>query len=143
MSLALHQCIDRFNILKKPTEKINDYLYEHKNLYKVVMIANHLFRTLAMVALMVYLPFVWPVNLAICFAGSLFYRLTVENNCAYKFALPAFFGSVAFMIAKTAFTSALAIGSAGAYALAAASLLPVAGYLTYIVLTVNYDIDNK
>jgi hypothetical protein len=41
----------------------------------------------------------------LCFVGSLFYRLSVEKNCAYKFALPAFAGSMAFMIALPALIS--------------------------------------
>ncbi len=92
------------------------------------------------------LPFSVPVNLGICFAGSLFYRLTVETNCAYKFALPAFAGSIAFPMGMTALTSlvtGVAFASMYAFGLAVLTLVPLAAYVTYIVLTVSYDVDNR
>lgn len=145
-ALGLHQCIERTNFLAKPTDKINEFLYKHRTLYKVVLIANHLFRAAAMLAFMLFLPFVPLANLAICLGGSLFYRLTVENNCAYKFALPAFAGATAALLAKTAWIpiiTGVALSSIGAWALALASLVPITAYIVYIALTVSYDVDNK
>ena len=96
-ALALHNAIEKYNVLRKPTDQIKGYFKQHPNLYKAALLANHIFRALSMTALSFYLPH--PINLAVCFASSLFYRLTVETNCAYKFALPAFAGSIAFPLA--------------------------------------------
>lgn len=139
-------CEQFSTILQKPTEQVSEYLTAHPDLYKAALLANHLFRALAMTAFAVFLPFSIPINLAICFAGSLFYRLTVENNCAYKFALPAFAGSIAIPVAAGAITTlvtGVAFASMGAFALACLSLVPLAAYLTYIVVTVSNDVDER
>jgi hypothetical protein len=144
--LSLHNLIEKCNVLQKPTEQINEYLIDHPNLHKVVLLTNHIFRAASMVALSLLLPFSAPVNILICFAGSLFYRLTVETHCAYKYALPAFAGSIAFPIALPALTnlvSGVAFASLSAFGLAFVTLLPLAAYFTYIALTVNYDVDNR
>src|ERR1700691_3172861 len=98
-TLTLSNICEQFNILETPTRQVSDYLVQHPILYKAALVANHLFRAISMAAFTICLPFLIPVNLAICSAGSLFYRLTVETNCAYKFAMPAFKGSVAMSIA--------------------------------------------
>ena len=106
----------------------------------------HVIRALMTAAFCAALPFSVPVNLAVCFAGSLIYRLTVETNCAYKFALPAFAGSIAIPMAATACTElvhGLAFASLSATAVAFASLVPLAAYMTYVVLTVNYDVNDR
>jgi hypothetical protein len=144
--VALHHCIEKYNILQKPTEQISGYLREHPDVYKVVLLVNHVFRAVAMAAFCSLLPFSVPLNLSICFLGSLFYRLTVETNCAYKFALPAFAGSVAIPMAATALTSiikGIALTSLNAFGLFFVSLLPFAAYVTYIGLSVNYDVNNR
>ncbi len=146
LDVTLHNFIEKYNVLQKPTEQISEYFREHPNFYKVALLVNHVFRALAMAAFCYMLPFSAPVNIAICFAGSLFYRLTVETNCAYKFALPAFAGSVAIPIAITALNSlvtGVAFASLSAFGLAFISLIPLVTYVTYIVLTVNYDVDNR
>lgn len=143
---GLHAFIDKHNILKSATEKINAYLHKHPTLYKIVLIANHIFRALAMFALMLVFPISPFISMGICFAGSLFYRFTVENNCAYKFALPAFFGACAAMLAKMAWIPIIAgaaLASVGAWFLAAAAVVSIAAYVVYIALTVSYDVDQK
>lgn len=143
---ALHHFIEKYNILQKPTERLSAFFQEHPTAYKVALLVNHVFRALAMTAFCAMLPFSAPVNLGICFAGSLFYRLTVETNCAYKFALPAFAGAVAIpmgMAAMTSLVTGVAFASLYAFGLAMLSLAPLAAYATYIVLTVNYDVDNR
>lgn len=147
MNLAtyLHTFINNYNILKTPTEKLRDYLKEHPNFYKSTLLANHVFRAASMAAFSRFLPCSAPVSAGICFAGSLFYRLSVEINCAYKFALPAFAGSTAFLMGRDALTdvvSGAAFASLGKLSKASASLAPLGLYLSYIVLTVSYDVDN-
>jgi hypothetical protein len=95
---------------------------------------------------MMFLPFVPAINLAICLGASLFYRLTVENNCAYKFALPAFAGGAAILLAKAALVpliTGVALASIGAWALAGAAFIAITAYVVYIALTVSYDVDNR
>ncbi len=144
--LTLHNLIEKYNVLQKPTEQISEYFRNHPDVYKAALIVNHLFRAVSMTAFTALMPFAAPVSIALCFAGSLFYRLTVETNCAYKFALPAFAGSIAIplgLIALTHLVTGVAFASLGAFAIAVVSLVPIAAYLTYIVLTVNYDVDNR
>jgi len=144
--LTINGLIDKYNILKEPTEQVSRYMRENPTLYKAALLANHVFRAISMTALCFFLPFSLPVNIAICFAGSLFYRLTVETNCAYKFALPACAGAVALPMAAAALTSLIsgvAFASIGAFAIATLSVLPLAAYLTYIVVTVNHDVDKQ
>ncbi len=146
LDVRLHDCIEKYNVLQKPTEQINAYFQEHPNFYKVALLVNHVCRALAMAAFCSMLPFSGAINVAICFAGSLFYRLTVETNCAYKFALPAFAGSIAIPMAMTALNpiiTGVALASLTGLGPAFVSLIPLAAYITYIVLTVNYDVDNR
>lgn len=143
---VLHNAIDKYNFLQKPTEQIRDFVLNHPNYYKAALVANHIFRAVSMAAFHVFLPFTMPVNLAVCFVGSLFYRLTVETNCAYKFALPAFVGGAVLPMAWTAasqLVSGVALASLGAFATATLGLIPLAGYITYIALTVNYDVNEQ
>lgn len=144
--VSLHKFIVNYNILQKPTEQISSYLKTHPTLCKAVLLANHLFRAFAMSALCLAMPFSASVNVATCFVGSVIYRLTVETNCAYKFALPAFAGSIAIPMATPALSdliSGIAFCSLKDFALACTSLLPLAAYLTYIALTVGYDVDQR
>jgi hypothetical protein len=146
LDITLHHFIEKYNILQKPTEQIDKYFREHPDFHKIALLVNHVFRALTMTAFCSALPFPIPLNLVICFAGSLFYRLTVETNCAYKFALPAFAGSIAIPMAITALTNmvtGVAFLSLSTFGLAFVSLIPLTAYVTYIVLTVNYDVDNR
>lgn len=146
LDVRFNDFVDSINILKKPTEKLASFFEDHPTAYKVALVFNHLFRAAVMVGCM-FIPGLPPLaGLGICFVASVFYRLTVEKNCTYKFALPAFFGSVAFMLALpaligmingTAFTTvASAISATSAF-------IPLALYGTYILLTVNYDVNKN
>ncbi len=130
MQTAMHNTIERFNVLQTPTQTLNHYFRAHKTQYKVALLVNHVFRAISMAALMIALPFSELAGTAICLAGSLFYRLTVETNCAYKFALPAWAGSIALLIAKGPMMTSL-------------SFLPLAAWTAYVVLTVSYDVDHR
>jgi hypothetical protein len=142
LEVTLHDFIEKHNVLARPTMKIQNWRMENPNLYAVVLLANHVFRAVSMFALSKVLIFPTPINFAICFAGSLFYRLTVEVNCAYKFALPAFAGSIAIasvheMVHGVAFAS-LSESSRAFFFLA-----PLVAYASYICLTVSYDLDHS
>lgn len=146
MSLAtqVHKMIDTHNVLKQPTQQINSYFRKNRDLYKVALLANHLFRTTSMAALMHLFPS--PVSFGFCFAGSLFYRLTVETNCAFKFALPTFGAACALLLGQEALTngvSGVAFTSLRTLGNCCSSLLPLAASISYIVLTVSYDADHR
>lgn len=113
----------------------------HPTIYKIALIVNHLFRAVMVAALMLMLPFSPWMSMAICLAGAIFYRLTVETNCAYKFALPAFAGGSALLIAKEACIQAIAQGALAAFASVAFASISLCAYFAYIVLTVSYDVD--
>ncbi len=142
LATALHDAIMKYNVLKKPTQTLHHFLRSHPTIYKIALIVNHLFRAVMMAALMLFLPFSPFVCMGICLAGSIFYRLTVETNCAYKFALPSFAGGVSVLIAKEAVVHALAKGALASFASAFAGLIPLSAYFCYIALTVSYDIDH-
>jgi hypothetical protein len=144
--VSFHNFIERYNVLKRPTEQISEYLTNHPTLYKAVLLVNHLFRAFAMMAFCATLPFSLPVSVGICYAGSLFYRLTVETNCAYKFALPAFWGSLAIppaMFALNGLITGVAFTTMTSLVVHCMTLVPLAAYLSYIVLTVNYDVNER
>lgn len=144
MSVALHNCIENYNILARPTAFLAEFFDNHPNIYKVALIISHLFRAAMMFGFMCIPGIPLAASIPVCFAGALFYRLTVERNCAYKFALPAFAGSTAAMLAVPAIMgmiSGAAFATAGACAFACFSLLPLPLYAAYILLTVNYDVN--
>jgi len=146
LATLLHDFIEKTNFLHNPTVRINEFLREHRTVYKVALIVNHLFRAAMMAAFTFFLPFTAAISFGICLVGSLFYRLTVENNCAYKFALPSLAGSIAFLIGKKGINdviSKIAFGSIAAFSSAFLSFLPLCAYIVYIALTVNYDVDHK
>lgn len=143
-SLRYHNCIESCNFLHAPTKFIANIFDNNPTIYKIALLINHLFRAGMMVGVMCipHIPFA-PV-MAICFTGSLFYRLTVERNCAYKFALPAFFGAAAFMLALPAIISMInktAFTSIGSGFKACVSLIPLILYSIDITLTVNYNVN--
>lgn len=143
---SFHNVIENYNVLKAPTDQIKSYFRENPTLYKAALLANHIFRAISMIGLGLISPFSMPVTLALCFAGSLFYRLTVETNCAYKFALPAFAGSVALPLAAGAMGDVIkgvAFASMSAFASSLVCLVPALAYSAYIVLTVGYDVDRR
>lgn len=138
--------INQITFLERATETVKDYLNDHPVLYKIALLVNHIFRAAAMGFFMLALPFSAPANVTLCFAASLFYRLTVEGNCTYKFALPAFAGALAFPIAQPAFAAIIskaAFSSLNAFAATFGTLLPFTCYVAYIVLTVNDDVDRN
>ena len=118
------------NVLQRPAKWVDNFLSQHPNARKTALVVDHFFRTAGMIALMMWLPFSMPVNMAICVGGSLFYRLTVEKACAYKFSLPSMGGAMAFMIGKEVLQQ---LGV----------LLPLSLWLAYVLLSVHYEVEEK
>ncbi len=138
--------IDKWNVLTRPTDCFAKFFGKHPALYKAALIVNHLFRAAMMVGFM-FIPGIPKVpGMVICFTASLFYRLTVEKNCAYKFALPAFAGALAVMLAIPAITNMInkiAFTSAGRGVLSCVSLIPIPLYIAYLLLTVSHEVDEN
>jgi hypothetical protein len=144
LSVRFHTWIENNNILQRPTTYLVNVFDKHPTLYKIALMINHLFRAAMMVGFMFVPGIPFSAKMGICFVGSLFYRLTVERNCAYKFALPALAGAMAFMLAVPALLSlinGMAFTSLLSGCLTCAALIPLPIYLTYVLLTVNYDVD--
>jgi len=145
-AIRFHAFIEKTNPLKQLTRNITNFLLAHPTLYKIALLVNHLFRAVTMSFFLYALPCSYPLSLALCFGASLFYRLTVENNCAYKFALPAFGGGVAMLVTHSALVQ-LASGnvfkSLALFSQSMLSLVPLTAYITYILLTVDYDVMEK
>jgi hypothetical protein len=144
VSVRFNETIEKYNILSAPTEYIATFFEKQPAAYKIALIINHLFRAAMMVGIMFIPQIPLAASMSICFVGSLFYRLTVERNCAYKFALPAFFGAAAFMLALPAIIGMIngtAFATIGSGFQAFGSLVPLALYGAYIILTVNYEVN--
>lgn len=146
MALAVYSCLEKCT-LEKPANAIEAFFNENPTIFKIVLIIDHLIRAACMVAVM-YLPIPIPMaaSVAICFAASLFYRLTVEKNCPFKFAIPAFAGAVAFLILCPAVINMIngtAFKTATSSFLTVASFLPMLGYLGYITITTHYDVNKR
>jgi hypothetical protein len=144
--IYLHDLIVKYNILRNPTDRIAEYFSRHPDLYKGALVVSHVVRAVPMIAFNITGPCSAPVNISLCFASSLFYRLAIESksNCTYKIALPAFAGSIAIPIGVKALTSlagGAAFRSLRAFSIALGFLVPLTAYLSYVVLTVSYDVD--
>ena len=97
-----------------------------------------------MAILMRALPCSLAANAALCASGSLFYALTVEGNCIYKFTLPSLFGAAAWMVGKEALfalISGVASASIGAFAAALLLTVPLAAWGTYVWITTGSDVE--
>lgn len=145
-AIRLHNFIENYNVLTAPTNRTNQFLRKHRTLYKIALLANHIFRATMMTFLLLVRPFGCPLSICFWLAGSIFYRLTVENNCAYKFALPSFAGGLAFHVGKPALHSLIqgsVFASQEALSRVFLPLLPLSAYFAYIALTVSYDVDHR
>jgi hypothetical protein len=145
-ALYLHNVIHDYNILETPTQVIKEYFANHPDLYKTVLVANHVFRAIAMHGFQALLPYSSLINTGICLVGSLLYRLTVETNCPYKFALPSFASAISYQYATPAIDeliNGIAFASMSAFGSACLTLVPLAVCASYIILTVSYDVDHQ
>ncbi|MES2121255.1 MAG: hypothetical protein V4492_00585 [Chlamydiota bacterium] len=142
ISARFDETISKYNVLTRPAQKISEYFAHHPTVFKAALVCNHFFRAAAMAGFMTVLPFSFPVNVGICAASSLFYRLTVEPKCAFKFALPAFAGATAAFIANPALSRA-AFASMQAFTAACGNLIPLSLYAAYVILTVDHDVNRR
>lgn len=126
-SARLSAFVNKHNPLETPTEQIRDYLLEHRTIYKIVLVANFVLLTLM---------FVSPLSPTLGGAAALglralFYRLTIETNCIYKFSLPVYATMISLWLVATAWTCGPLITSL--------SLIPLIASVVYIVCDIDFE----
>ncbi|MCH9610056.1 MAG: hypothetical protein S4CHLAM81_08320 [Chlamydiales bacterium] len=130
--------------LEQPTQQIAKFYENRPTALKATLVVNHLFRAASMVGFMFIPGIPKPVAWSVCALGSLFYRLTVEKNCAYKFALPAFLGAAAVMALLPTFRNLMqggAFATASAGALTVLSFVPLLLYAAYVPHAVHHEVE--
>ncbi len=133
-----------YSPLNEPAKNLQKIFKEHPQLYKGILLVNHVFRAAAMVGFMQMLSYSMMTNIAVCVGFSALYRLTVEKNCAFKFALPALGGSVAFLVSKQALLKVIqgtAFHSINAFVSSSLALLPLCTYIGYVTLVVDHEVN--
>ena len=135
-------CILSIDPLQRLEELINSYFNEDPTRLKIAIFANHFFITVANLALMVMLPCSMPTNIAFCFIASLFYRVTVEKDCAHKLALLSFSGAAISLVLINEIekmTGELIFASIVSPTLFL-SILSI--HVSYVMANVDYEVDS-
>lgn len=134
------------HMVNQTCRSISGFLDRHPVVYKVVLVACHLFRAVGMYGMMMVSPLSFPFTCAVAVAGSLLYRASVERFCCFRFALPSCVGAGAYWISKVPFIQ-LATGapfaSVSSAALSIAGALPLIGYLGYIAYISHEEYEAK
>ncbi len=126
-SATLRDFVDKYNPLEAPTKQICTYLLEHHTIYKIVLVANFVLLTLMFIS-----PLTPNLGLAIGLGlRALFYRLTIETNCIYKFSLPVYATLMSLWLVATAWTYGPLIVSL--------SLIPLIASVVYIVCDIDFE----
>lgn len=126
-------------------EKIAEFLDQNPLLYKITLIACHIFRALTMGAFMAYSLLGSLATCSLTLFSSVLYRAGVERFCAFRFMMPSVLGAAAFWAAKAAAVSFVAgaafstLGTTLGFGLGVASL---AGYLTFVCFISHSDVEN-
>lgn len=132
--------------LEKATSAIGAWLNKHPTVYKIVLIVMHIFRALAMIALMYFLPFGPLVNMAIGIGASLLYRITVERFCPYTFAVQACAGAAAFELSRPFLVdiiSGVAFESLNSIAATLFGIIPLVVTSAIIIAVSNDTVDQR
>lgn len=133
--------------LAKASEALGKWLDKYPTINKVVMVANLVIRTVAMIALMYLLPFHPVANFAIGLGMSLFYNMTVERRfCPLRFAISACITAGAFEISRPflhALINGVAFSSIAAFAAAFIGILPLAATVVVVILISNSQVDEQ
>lgn len=125
---------------------IGDWLDDHPTINKVVIVVNHLFRALAMATLITLLPYSHLVNCGLTLAASLFYRVTVERCCPFRFALHSCAGGAAMVAAQPALidlVAGLAFESLQTLGRALLQIAPLGLYLGWVVYISSLSVDAR
>lgn len=91
--------------LQKLSENVGKVLDENPLVNKIIVVANFIFRTAMMVCFMAAMPFSILPNFLISFGLSVFYRVTIERFCQYRFSILSCAAAGGYEIAKPALTA--------------------------------------
>ena len=122
-------------LIGQTCHQVSRFLDKHPVVYKIVLVACHLFRAAGMYGLMMVSPLPFPLTCAVAVAGSLLYRASVERFCCFRFALPSCVGAGAYWISKVPMiqlVSGAAFASVTSTVLSLAGALPLLGYVGYV-----------
>ena len=125
------------NIVEPAGRKLD----KHPVLHKVVIIVAHIFRMLAMLALISFLPFGLVTNCILSLSGSLFYRIAIERNCPFRFAIPACLGAMAFAFSVPHLVALIAKTTFSQFMQALTTAIPFGIYLGYIIWSANSEVN--
>jgi hypothetical protein len=123
---------------------VGEWLDAHPFVNKVVVVANHFFRAVAMHTFMCFLPLSLLINFTVGLAGSLFYRMTIERFCHFRFALPSFLGAIAFSISYNLLQTVMrrvALNSFKFMAYAFITALPLVQYIGYVLVITHQAVE--
>lgn len=123
---------------------IGAWFDERPKLYKAAVVANHLFRMFSMYAFMGALPFSPVVKAVVGLSSSLFYNVTIERFCQFRFAMPAFAGAVAFSMSKDALAQivcGVALSSFKTFAGASLGAVPLIIYGAWVISIASENVD--
>ena len=126
-------------------EPITKYLDDHPRLYKICVVAIHIFRASCMYALMELSSLPLLTTCGLMAGASVLYRAAIERYCAWKFAIPSMIGGMAIWAAKSALIAIVAhkvFLSLGATIGTALGILSLVSYIGWICYLSHKDIEN-
>ncbi len=147
---ACHTVENAYQTVKTKIDEAYDavgkFLDENPTIYKIVLIACHFFRAVAMFALMEWIPLPMPVTVAGMVGGTLLYRAAVERFCCFRFAIPSMAGGAAAWLAKAGAINCIsgaALSSVGLAIANALLFLPLLGYTAWVIYLSHEDIEKR
>lgn len=147
--MAIDSILNKFPAecgLVKLADNVGSILDENPTINKIVILVNYIFRTAMMVTFMAALPFSILPSFLISAGANIFYRLTIERFCQYRFAILSCLTAGAYELAKPAFLSLIsgaAFVSISAFATALALTIPLAVTASIIFHDTNKNVNDK
>jgi len=132
--------------LVKLSENVGKVLDENPLINKIVVLANFVFRIAMMVTFMAALPFSILPSFLISVGASIFYRVTIERFCQYRFAILSCVEAGAYEIAKPALAaliSGAAFSSLAAFGTSLALMTPFVIGGAAIISVTNQNVNEK
>lgn len=136
---------NRFNakINEKIIDPIGRKLDANPLLHKIAVFAAHMFRMLASLALITFLPFSFPVNCLVALGGSVFYRVAIERNCPFHFAIPDCIGGMALSMSLPALVNITGLSTFAMLAETFIRIVPLGAYLGFTVWLSHHEVEER
>lgn len=125
---------------------VGKFLDKNPTLYKIVLMASHFFRAVAMFGAMMWLPIPMLVTTGVMVTGTLLYRAAVERFCCFRFAIPSMVGAGAAWFAHLTavnFVSGVALSSIAMTIAHSLLFLPLLGYTAWVIYLSHSDIEKR